>query len=59
MTVLQVTSYRRLYQGESLRNLSPICLSSARLGAILGLGQEELEERLRTAADRIKVKELK
>jgi hypothetical protein len=32
---------------------------AARLGGILGLGQEDLEDRLRTAADRIREKELK
>jgi GntR family transcriptional regulator len=32
---------------------------AARLGAILGLEHEELEERLRTATDRVKDKELK
>jgi GntR family transcriptional regulator len=32
---------------------------AAKLGAILGLGPEELEERLRAAADRVGEKELK
>jgi GntR family transcriptional regulator len=46
---------RQLREAELDQHLE----QAARLGGILGLGQEELEERLRTAADRIREKELK
>jgi GntR family transcriptional regulator len=46
---------RQLREAELDQHLE----QAARLGGILGLGQEELEGRLRTAADRIKEKELK
>ena len=46
---------RQLREAELDQHLE----QAARLGGVLGLGQEELEERLRTAADRIREKELK
>jgi GntR family transcriptional regulator len=46
---------RQLREAELDQHLE----QAARLGGILGLGQEDLEDRLRTAADRIREKELK
>jgi GntR family transcriptional regulator len=46
---------RQLREAELEQHLD----QAARLGAILGLEHEELEERLRTATDRVKDKELK
>jgi GntR family transcriptional regulator len=47
--------------GRQLREaeLDQYLEQAAKLGGILGLGQEELEERLRTASDKIREKELK
>jgi GntR family transcriptional regulator len=46
---------RQLREAELDQHLD----QAAALGAILGLGSEELEERLRIATDRVKEKELK
>src|SRR6476659_980706 len=46
---------RQLREAELDQHLE----QAARLGGILNLGQEELEERLRIAADRIREKELR
>ena len=46
---------RQLREAELVQHLE----QAARLGGILNLGQEELEERLRIAADRIREKELR
>jgi len=46
---------RQLREEELDQHLEQV----ATLGAILGLGSEELEERLRIAADRVREKELK